>query len=71
MYVDFNGNTNIVISIGTTGAIGRAWNIKVTQINCNCPTKGKQIFKKLFHIFYLKSYLFSANGKFNVLAKFS
>ncbi|CAG9863008.1 unnamed protein product [Phyllotreta striolata] len=37
MYVDFNGNTNIVISIGTSGASGRSWNIKVTQINCNCP----------------------------------
>nr|CAH7743150.1 unnamed protein product [Callosobruchus chinensis] len=41
IYVDFNGNDNIIMTL-TTGAssnLGRNWNIKVTQIACACPTR--------------------------------
>nr|XP_023015444.1 uncharacterized protein LOC111504950 [Leptinotarsa decemlineata] len=38
IYVDFNGNTSITISIRSSGLFAsRAWNIKVSQIACNCP----------------------------------
>ncbi|CAG9769869.1 unnamed protein product [Ceutorhynchus assimilis] len=38
MYVDFNGNAPIVITIYVRSAsFSRSWNIKVAQINCNCP----------------------------------
>ncbi|XP_050300764.1 uncharacterized protein LOC126739230 [Anthonomus grandis grandis] len=38
MYVDFNGNTSITVTIYVRSAtISRSWNIKVAQINCNCP----------------------------------
>ncbi|KAJ8970577.1 hypothetical protein NQ314_001101 [Rhamnusium bicolor] len=41
IYVNFNGASDIVISISTSGALAsRAWNIKVAQIGCNCPTRG-------------------------------
>lgn len=42
MYVDFNGNTSITVSISTSGStsVSRAWNIKIAQINCNCPFRG-------------------------------
>lgn len=41
VYVDFDNNTDIVITISTTDAItlGRLWNLKVTQIACACPTR--------------------------------
>lgn len=43
IYVDFNGNASITISISTsdTTSVSRAWNIQIAQINCNCPYKGK------------------------------
>lgn len=43
IYVDFNGNSTITISISTSGSatVSRAWNIRISQINCNCPYKGK------------------------------
>ncbi|CAH1961904.1 unnamed protein product [Acanthoscelides obtectus] len=41
IYVDFNGDTPITISVSTSGTTSAAvaWNIKVTQIGCNCPTR--------------------------------
>lgn len=43
IYVDFNGNASITIGISVSGSssVSRAWNIKIAQINCNCPYKGK------------------------------
>lgn len=41
MYVDFNGNASITISISSSGFASTAWNIKIAQINCNCPYRGK------------------------------
>ncbi|KAL1517806.1 hypothetical protein ABEB36_001529 [Hypothenemus hampei] len=38
IYVDFNGNASIVITIYVrSSVISRSWNIKIAQINCNCP----------------------------------
>ncbi|XP_066250378.1 cubilin-like [Euwallacea similis] len=39
IYVDFNGNTSITITIYVRSAssASRSWNIKIAQINCNCP----------------------------------
>nr|XP_023015130.1 uncharacterized protein LOC111504687 [Leptinotarsa decemlineata] len=36
--VDGTNPIQIVISTGTTVTLGRSWNIKVTQIDCDCPT---------------------------------
>lgn len=46
VYVDFNGDNDIVITISTSSSsFGRLWNFKVTQIACACPTRGKRISK--------------------------
>ncbi|KAH1002401.1 uncharacterized protein LOC109541859 [Dendroctonus ponderosae] len=38
MYMDFNGNQSITITIYVrSSSASRSWNIKVAQINCNCP----------------------------------
>ncbi|XP_072931070.1 uncharacterized protein [Epargyreus clarus] len=39
IFVDFNGNTAITISITATLAttFSRRWNIKLTQLGCDCP----------------------------------
>ncbi|XP_030765765.1 uncharacterized protein LOC115889829 [Sitophilus oryzae] len=38
IYVDFNGNTSITVSIFVrSSTVSRSWNIRVRQINCNCP----------------------------------
>ncbi|XP_019878189.2 uncharacterized protein LOC109606059 [Aethina tumida] len=41
VYVDFNGNDTIQMTISTAAAasLGRNWNLKVTQIGCDCPTR--------------------------------
>ncbi|CAG9818767.1 unnamed protein product [Phaedon cochleariae] len=39
VYVDFNGNANIVITVSVGGAASTAWNIRAAQINCNCPQR--------------------------------
>lgn len=43
VYVDFNGNDtiNIVIATSSSVSLGRSWILKVTQIGCACPTRGK------------------------------
>lgn len=43
IYVDFNGNNDIQIIIDTNSAVsfGRAWNLKIAQIACDCPTRGR------------------------------
>lgn len=41
MYFDFNDDANIVLTVSTSGSTSRGWNIKVAQINCACPTRGK------------------------------
>lgn len=43
IYVDFNGDNDIQLVLNTNGGAttSRAWNFKITQIGCNCPTKGK------------------------------
>ncbi|XP_023310102.1 uncharacterized protein LOC108905522 [Anoplophora glabripennis] len=40
MYLMVNNGTNIQLTIATSAAVvlGRSWNIKVTQIACDCPT---------------------------------
>lgn len=42
MIMDFNDDTNINIIIETSSAMtfSRYWNIKATQIACDCPTRG-------------------------------
>ncbi|KAF7263973.1 hypothetical protein GWI33_000788 [Rhynchophorus ferrugineus] len=38
LYVDFNGNTTITVTIFVRSAsASRSWNIRISQINCNCP----------------------------------
>lgn len=46
IYVDFENDNEIIINIATGSAvsIGRTWNLKISQIGCACPTKGKQYF---------------------------
>ncbi|KAJ8975888.1 hypothetical protein NQ317_011359, partial [Molorchus minor] len=39
IYLDFNGNTSITITISTSAGTSGAWNIKVAQIACNCPNR--------------------------------
>ncbi|XP_060535593.1 uncharacterized protein LOC132707687 [Cylas formicarius] len=40
VYVDFFGNSSITVSVITgPSVVGRAWNLKVALINCNCPWK--------------------------------
>nr|CAH7743147.1 unnamed protein product [Callosobruchus chinensis] len=41
IYVDYNNDSPITISISTstTTSTAVAWNIKITQIGCNCPTR--------------------------------
>lgn len=56
MYVDFNGNTSIVIQISTSGStsVSRAWNIQIAQINCNCPYKGNLKRKSKNIVFFVR-----------------
>jgi hypothetical protein len=46
VYVDFNGNSTIQINVMTssTDSIGRNWNFLITQIACDCPTRGRTLF---------------------------
>lgn len=46
MYVYFNGDSDIKIIVSAV-SLGRFWNIKVAQIGCDCPWKGKNIM--FFH----------------------
>lgn len=41
IYVDFNGNNDIQLIVNTNAlsSTSRAWNMKITQIGCDCPTK--------------------------------
>ncbi|KAJ8925003.1 hypothetical protein NQ315_001168 [Exocentrus adspersus] len=41
IYVDFNMANDIVLTISTSASTiaSRAWNIKISQIGCNCPTR--------------------------------
>ncbi|XP_064215817.1 uncharacterized protein LOC662398 isoform X2 [Tribolium castaneum] len=42
IYVDFNGDSDIQLVLNTNAAAtaaSRAWNFKITQIGCDCPTK--------------------------------
>ena len=41
VYVDFNGNNTIQLTVTTSSAenIGRNWNFLITQIACDCPTR--------------------------------
>ncbi|CAH1155566.1 unnamed protein product [Phaedon cochleariae] len=41
VYVDFNGDENILMTIttGSASTLGRSWNLKITQIACDCPTR--------------------------------
>lgn len=43
MYLMANGNNSITIQITTSPlvSLARSWNIKITQIACDCPTQGK------------------------------
>jgi hypothetical protein len=43
IYVDFNNGNDIQLILNTnaaTSTASRAWNFKITQIGCDCPTKG-------------------------------
>lgn len=43
IYVDFNGDAAIQIIIDTNSAVtlARRWNLKIAQIACDCPNRGK------------------------------
>lgn len=43
LFVDFAGNTPITITITATAAtvFSRRWNIKLTQLGCDCPGIGE------------------------------
>lgn len=46
LFVDFNGNTAITITVTATLAttFSRRWNILLTQLGCDCPGIGKQYY---------------------------
>lgn len=46
LIVDFAGKSPITIAIKTTSAytLGRHWNIRVAQINCDSAYRGKHIY---------------------------
>lgn len=43
VYVDFfdNQDINIIINTNTAVTMERKWTIRISQIACNCPTRGK------------------------------
>lgn len=43
VYVNFNGLNPITISIDTNAAydFGRQWNLRIQQIECDAPWRGK------------------------------
>lgn len=43
IFVDFNGNTAITVTITASLAttFSRRWNVKLTQLGCDCPGIGK------------------------------
>lgn len=45
IYVNFNGDSDIVIRIETSAAVSlaRSWNLKIIQLGCACPTLGMLI----------------------------
>lgn len=45
IYVNFNGDSDILlmISTGALASFGRSWNIKITQLACDCPGLGIDI----------------------------
>lgn len=49
IYVDFNGDSDIQIIIDTNSGVSfaRSWNLKISQIGCDCPTRGKLGNKQL------------------------
>lgn len=52
IYVNFNGDNDITLRIDTSSAVAlaRSWNLKIAQIGCACPTKGKCFVPHLFFI---------------------
>lgn len=54
IYVDFNGNSDIQIIIDTNSAVSfaRSWNLKIAQIGCDCPTRGRHFSKHKHEIYY-------------------
>lgn len=45
IYVDFNGDSDIQIIINTNSgfSFSRSWYLKIAQIGCDCPTRGKYL----------------------------
>jgi hypothetical protein len=43
IYVNFNGDSDIIlmISTGVLASYARSWNIKITQLACDCPSLGE------------------------------
>lgn len=48
VYINFNGDTDITITISTSVAstFARTWLLKVAQIGCDCPTLGRKYKNK-------------------------
>lgn len=44
IYLDFNNENNIDVSIFTSSAIsiGRQWNLRIAQIGCDSPSRGRK-----------------------------
>lgn len=44
IYVDFNGNETIqlIVTAAAGQSLARNWNFRVTQIACDCPTRGNR-----------------------------
>lgn len=42
IYANFNGESDItiMITVGTSDTTARSWNIKITQLACDCPSLG-------------------------------
>lgn len=42
LYLDFNGGNDIVLTIVTTATVtfARQWNIRISQIGCDNPSRG-------------------------------
>lgn len=53
IFVDFNGNTAITITVSVSLAttFNRRWNIKLIQLGCDCPGIGKYVFSKYLLIY--------------------
>lgn len=59
LFVDFNGDGAITITVTATlaTAFTRRWNIRLTQLGCDCPGLGN-VFRKYFLYIYCENITF-------------